>query len=92
MDFSDTNCGFVVCHKGTPAGVLLGNLKDHVLDIKIDYSTPEYRDFSVGEFLMNNLAPEGIDKLIYKGSDENHKAYLSRTGFVPKDGYYERTL
>ena len=92
MDFSGTNCGFVVCHKGTPAGLLLGNLKDHVLDIKLDYSTPEYRDFSIGEFLMNNLAPEGIDKLIYKGSDENHKAYLSRTGFVAKDGHYERTL
>ena len=92
MDFTDTNCGFVVCHKGTPAGVLLGNLKDHVLDIKIDYSTPEYRDFSIGSFLMNNLATEGIDKLIYKGADENHKLYLSKMGFVPKDGRYERIL
>ncbi len=92
MDFTGTNCGFVVCHKGTPAGVLLGNLKDHALDIKIDYTTPEYRDFSIGSFLMSNLATEGIDKLIYKGADENHKVYLSKMGFVPKDGYYERVL
>ena len=92
MDFSNTNCGFVVCHKGTPAGLLLGVLKDHVLDIKLDYSTPEYHDFSIGAFLMNNLVSEGVDKLIYSGSDENHKTYLSKMGFVPKDGHYERIL
>ena len=92
MDFSETNCGFVVCHKGTPAGLLLGVLKDHVLDIKLDYSTPEYRDFSIGTFLMNNLATEGIDKLIYSGSDENHKVYLSKMGFVPKTDHYEKLL
>lgn len=92
MDFKDTNCGFVVCHKGMPAGVLLGNLKDHTLDIRIDYTTPEYRDFSIGSFLLSNLATEGIDKLIYKGSDENHKVYLSKMGFVPKNGHYERVL
>ena len=92
LDFTDTNCGFVVCHKGTPAGVLLGNLKDHALDIKIDYTTPEYRDFSIGSFLMSNLVTEGIDKLIYKGADDNHKVYLSKMGFVPKNGHYERVL
>ncbi|WP_022761547.1 MULTISPECIES: hypothetical protein [unclassified Butyrivibrio] len=92
MDFKDVNCGFVVCHKGTPAGILLGNLKDHILDIKLDYSIPEYRDFSIGEFLMSNLIHEGIDKLVYNGSDEHHKAYLRKTGFVEKKGHYERTL
>ena len=92
MDFAGVNCGFVVCHKGTPAGILLGKLKESTLDIKLDYSTPEYRDFSIGEFLMSNLVNEGIDKLVYKGSDQHHKQYLARTGFVDKGEYYERTL
>ncbi|WP_044931310.1 hypothetical protein [Butyrivibrio sp. AC2005] len=92
MDFSGVNCGFVVCHKGKPVGIMLGNLKDHTVDIKLDYSIPEYRDFSIGEFLMSNLVHESIDKLIYKGSDENHKAYLSKTGFVQKGDHYERIL
>ena len=41
---------------------------------------------------MANLVHENIDKLIYKGSDANHKAYLSRTGFVEKGDHYERIL
>ncbi len=92
MDFSTVNAGFVVCHEGKPVGIMLGNLKEHTLDIKLDYSVPQYRDFSIGEFLMANLVHEGIDKLIYKGSDENHKAYLAKTGFVEKGDHYERIL
>ncbi|MCR5344172.1 MAG: hypothetical protein K6E70_12510 [Butyrivibrio sp.] len=92
MDFSKVNAGFVVCHEGKPVGIMLGNLKEHTLDIKLDYSVPQYRDFSIGEFLMANLVHEGIDKLIYKGSDENHKAYLAKTGFVEKGDHYERLL
>ncbi|WP_029320183.1 hypothetical protein [Butyrivibrio sp. AE3004] len=92
MDFSTSNSAFVVCHSGKPVGIMLGNLKDHVLDIKLDYSIPEYRDFSIGEFLMGNLIHEDIDKLVYRGTDENHKAYLKKTGFVNKGDRYERTL
>lgn len=92
MDFKKANCGFVVCHEGKPVGVLLGELKNYDLDIMLDYSIPEYRDFSIGRFLMSNLAPEGIDRLIYRGADENHKEYLKKTGFEQKDGYYEKKL
>ena len=92
MDFSDANCGFVVCHKGTPVGVMIGNLKDHVLDISLDYATPEYRDFSIGDFILGNLTSEGVDKLVYRGSAENHMNYLNRMGFVKKDDHYERML
>lgn len=92
MDFSGVNSAFVVCEHGKPAGIMLGVLKDRVLDIKLDYSTPEYRDFSVGGFLMFNLVNEGIDKLIYKGSDEHHKEYLSKTGFSLNGDHYEKML
>ncbi|WP_044957547.1 hypothetical protein [Butyrivibrio sp. LC3010] len=92
MDFSGANAAFVVCHNGKPVGITLGILKDHILDIKLDYSIPEYRDFSIGNFLMDNLIHENIDKLIYRGSDEYHKAYLKKTGFVKTGDHYERTL
>ena len=92
MDFDRANRGYVVCHDGKPVGVLLGILKDHVLDIMIDYSIPQYRDFSIGQFLMSNIASDGIDKLIYKGSDENHKAYLRKTGFREVGDHYEKDL
>lgn len=92
MDFDRANRGYVVCHDGKPVGVLLGILKDHVLDIMIDYSIPQYRDFSIGQFLMSNIASDGIDKLVYKGSDENHKAYLRKTGFREVGDHYEKDL
>ena len=92
MDFSNANTGYVVCHKGTPAGIIIGNLKDGVLDLLLDYSTPEYRDFSIGKFLFSKLPSKGIKSVIYRGSDENHKEYLAKTGFVNKGNYYEKTF
>ncbi len=92
MNFEDSNCGFVVCQNGKPAGVMLGTLDDGCLDIMLDYSTPEYRDFSIGKFLISSLGAEGIKKLVFKGPSEHHKEYLSQTGFTEKDGYYEKVL
>ncbi len=92
LDFDNANCGFAVLHNGKPVGIMLGTLEGHTLDIQLDYSIPEYRDFSIGKFLMSNLVKQNIDKLIYKGSDENHKEYLKNVGFVAKDGYYEKVL
>ena len=92
MDFSEANVGYAVCHKGTPTGILLGSLNDGLLEIMLDYSTPEYRDFSIGKYLMSKLPEEGVKALVYRGSDVNHKAYLSKLGFVQKGGYYEKVL
>ena len=92
IDFPTANVGYVVCHKGKPAGIVIGSLKDGVLDLLLDYSTPEYRDFSIGKFLFSKLPEKGIKTVTYRGADENHKAYLSKTGFVNKGGYYEKEL
>lgn len=92
MDFPGANVGYVICHKGTPAGIVIGTLKDNVLDLLLDYSTPEYRDFSIGKYLFSKLPEEGIKSVIYRGSDENHKAYLTKTGFVDKGDHYEKIM
>lgn len=92
MNFAAANAGYVICHEGKPAGVMLGELKDGVMEVLLDYSIPEYRDFSIGQFLFSKLPEDGIKSLTYRGSDENHKAYLTKTGFVKKGGYYEKTF
>ncbi len=92
LEFEESDVGFVVCHEGKPVGILIGKLTDYNLDIKLDYTIPEYQDFSIGEFLISMLPNHGIDRLIYRGSDENHKEYLKRTGFVKKEDYYEKIL
>jgi hypothetical protein len=92
LDFSESNLGYVVCHNGKPVSLFFGKEKDGVVDIDLDYSIPEYRDFSIGKYLLDKLPGEGIRSLIYRGSDENHKAYLLKMGYIKKDGYYEKYL
>ncbi len=91
-DYSEANCGYIVCYKSNPVGIMLGTEKDGVLDLVLDYSSPEYRDFSVGYFLMSRLPEYGIKKLTYRGDVKNHKAYLSKIGFIEKKGIYEKAL
>lgn len=88
-----SNTAYIVCCDAAPAGLLLGNVKEKgVLEIAVDYSTPKYRDCSVGKYLYSRLPEEGIRKLVYSGECEKHKDYLEKMGFVRKDGAYEKLL
>ena len=44
---ADPNRAYMVFHGAEPAGILLGNEADGVLDVALDYSTPAYRDCSL---------------------------------------------
>ena len=88
---SDT--AYIVCSGGIPAGLLLGKTTEKgVLDIVVDYSTPTYRDCSVGTYLYSKLPEHGVRKLIYDGNVEGHEEYLVKMGFAVKDGIYEKVL
>ena len=91
-DSIEADCGFITNCEGMPVGILLGDLHDGVLNIDLDYSTPEYRDFSIGQFLMGHLREEGIRKLIYTGPVENHLTYLEKTGFRKEGDHYIKDL
>ncbi len=92
MDFTSANTGYFVCHNGKPAGIMIGELEEGLLDIYLDYSIPEYRDCSIGEFLFSNLRGEGIKKIVYSGVADFHKEYLKKTGFVNAGSRYEKYL
>lgn len=84
---------FIVCCDAAPAGVLLGNVTEKgVLEIAVDYSTPTYRDCSVGKYLYSRLPEQGINKLVYSGKSEKHEEYLRKMGFAEKNGVYEKVL
>ena len=74
---------YVVCCDGNPAGVLVGEVKDGEIDILIDYSTPAYRDCSVGAFLYSKLSTMNIRKIVYaQNLSETHVSYMNKMGFV----------
>ena len=81
---------YMVFHGQEPAGVLIGSASDGALDVKLDYSTPAYRDCSVGKYLMQNL--ERPLTLRYCGAEEAHLPYLKKLGFTERDGVWEKEL
>lgn len=84
---------YLVCCDANPAGILLGNRqKDGTLRIVLDYSTPTYRDCSVGEYLYSKLSGKGIRKMIFEGKAQKHEAYLKKMGFVRENGRYVKKL
>jgi hypothetical protein len=62
------------------------------LDMMLDYALPEYRDFSIGEFLSIRLKEEGVKKLTYGGPAAKHMAYLNKLEFKESGGIYEKIL
>ena len=90
---SEEDTAYLVCCDTALAGLLLGNVTEKgVLEISVDYSTPTYRDCSVGKYLYSRLPEQGISKLVYSGKSEKHEEYLRKMGFAEKNGVYEKFL
>ena len=92
LDFTGVTDAYIICCSGLPVGVTLGQEKDGVLNLTLDYTIPEYRDFSVGCFLLCELKKQGIRKLCYGGPVEYHLPYLQKLGYVKNGELYEKEL
>lgn len=89
----NSKAAYTVCCEGNPAGVLLGNRKADTLDIVIEYTTPVYRDCSVGSYLYQELASLGIRKLRFaQPLADGHKTYLQKMGYQQNQKEWIRTL
>lgn len=85
---------YVVFCGGDPAGVLLGKEEGQgTLRVSLDYSTPTYRDCSIGAYLYGKLPSLGVHTLVYAGEESQaHAAYLAKMGFVKERGVYVKRL
>ncbi|MBR2067533.1 MAG: YgjV family protein [Solobacterium sp.] len=92
LSLEKMNRGYIVCCQGLPVGITFGHEEEGTFDIQLDYSIPEYRDFSIGQYLYSCLPQDGIHTLIYRGDDIHHKAFLEKTGYTKVDNYYKKTL
>ncbi len=73
---------FVVLREAVPVGVMLGTLNGETLNVETDYSTPAYRDCSVGYYLHANLPRWGVRKLCVNGTvTDRHGKYLAKMGY-----------
>lgn len=74
------------------AGLVMGELSDGTLDLKLDYTTAEYRDLSVGSWLYESLAAEGIRKVTLSVPTQEHEKYMQKMGFVKEGDAWVKTL
>ena len=91
-DKNALNRAYLVCHGEEPAGLMLGTEKDGVMELALDYTTPAYRDSSVGKYLIARLSEEGLRRLRYEKAEKKHLDYLRKMGFAERDGAYELAL
>ena len=95
-EMADT--AFLVCCDSIPAGLLVGKSGSgnaeggKNLHVELDYSTPVYRDCSVGTFLYGKLPSYGFNKLICRSETAEHTAYLEKMGFTKNGAMYEKKL
>ena len=94
LELNEKQVAFVVCCNGNPAGVLVGtDMGDGVVDVLVDYSTPAYRDCSVGAYLYDNLGSFGVNKLMFaQNKTDAHISYLTKMGFENVDGDYVKKI
>ena len=97
-DFSEPDQAdtiYLVNSHSTCAGILIAktdSANPQALLVKLDYTTPAYRDTSVAKFLFTHLESQGITN--FKVTAANlvpaHEKYLKKMGFVKKEDFYEK--
>ena len=85
---------FAVFCDASAAGIEIGRLdRDGRFYLAADYTTPVYRDCSIGAYLFDALPAWGVKELIYQGNVDAHVAYVQKTGFQKAaDGSYRKKL
>ena len=84
---------YTVLCDGETAGVMLARENDGELGVMVDYSTPKFRDCSVGRNLYAYLEQNGIRRLVFVGrpSDE-HVSYMNKVGFTSENEKYIKRM
>ncbi len=89
----DMKLAYMVCCEGNPIGILLGSRQGDAVDIAVEYTTPAYRDCSVGAYLYPKLAALGIHTLrLANPVSDGHKTYLQKMGYQESGAEWNRTL
>lgn len=84
---AENNLKFIVLRDLVIANIFAGNLKaDGSVDVQLNYTVPQYRDFEVGRFIFNKkkefLISKGVKRLFYgEVLNKGHRKFLRKMGF-----------
>ena len=75
-----------------PVGLTAGHLDGDELDLLMDFTCPEYRDFSIGDRVFRKIAEDGVNKIIFDCKLEGFEDYIKKFNFEYEDGRYIKKL
>ena len=82
---AETDKIFLITCGEVPAGAFIAaDNGNENLCVKLDYTTPAYRDCSAGKFLYSHLKKAGVKQLSAETKIPSHEKYLKKMGFVSK--------
>ncbi len=71
------------------AGILIGDRSEEgVLNVDLDYTTPEFRDLSVGKWFYAHIDKQEISAVEVAVPTCNHEKYMEKMGFVKTGDKY----
>ena len=81
---------FYILRNTVPAGIFIGSRYDaNTLKVDLDFVTPEYRDFKIGnyiyEYQKDYFLDYGYSRLICFSTNEAHIKYLKKMGFTESE-------
>lgn len=90
-ELQQVNTAFYMLRNNKTAGILAGEMNDKgELEVRLDYVTPEYRDFKLAQYYYQAhpevIKQRGITSLKAKATTPEHKLYLEKVGFSEVDG------
>ena len=76
----------LIARNMVPAGLFLAKkLDENVLQVTLDYATPQYQDFQTGAFIyeqnLDHFKKDGFKFLVTFTDDLKHEKYLLKMGF-----------
>ncbi len=90
---ADADVVYLIFCDTAPAGILLGQTrKNGAVEVSLEYTTPAYRDCSIGKFLYAALPGEGITALQVASCSEAHRSYLEKMGYDHGETGYTKAL
>ncbi|MBR3251938.1 MAG: YgjV family protein [Erysipelotrichaceae bacterium] len=92
IDPARWNCVYVAFADERPVGLTAGYLDNGTLDLLLDFTCPEYRDFSIGDRVFKKLDEDGIRKVVFDCNPEVFTGYFEKFNFVYEDGKYIKTF
>lgn len=91
-DLTAEDTAFIVFNEDIPVGITAGRINNSCLDLYFDYSTPAYRDCSVGNYVYKHLHAFGLSKAQIAEPSKDHLAYLNKVGFYADGNKYVKML